>query len=225
MPMRQSTGKCLLCNSIFNKSGMLKHLKGCMMKNIRADKQSDSQQTRNEKFFHIVVEGYGLPEYWMHLAVSDNTTLKKLDQFLRDIWLECCGHLSAFEIEKVRYSSSPMTEYNEKNMHIKIGELLRPRITFSHEYDFGSTTMLRLTVLIEQTDEIKANPIQILARNEPLEIKCDNCGNIAAYVCSECGYSGKGWICEECSHSHECGEEMLLPVVNSPRVGVCGYTG
>ena len=24
---------------------------------------------------------------------------------------------------------------------------------------------------------------------------------------------------------HECGQEMLLPVVNSPRVGVCGYVG
>jgi len=24
---------------------------------------------------------------------------------------------------------------------------------------------------------------------------------------------------------HERGEKMLLPVVNSPRVGMCGYTG
>lgn len=25
--------------------------------------------------------------------------------------------------------------------------------------------------------------------------------------------------------THECGEDMLLPVVNSPRVGMCDYTG
>jgi hypothetical protein len=27
------------------------------------------------------------------------------------------------------------------------------------------------------------------------------------------------------SEEHECGEEALLPVVNSPRMGMCGYTG
>jgi len=30
-------------------------------------------------------------------------TLTDLDGFLRDIWLECCGHLSAFDIGTVRY--------------------------------------------------------------------------------------------------------------------------
>ena len=25
--------------------------------------------------------------------------------------------------------------------------------------------------------------------------------------------------------NHDCGEEAILPVVNSPRMGVCGYTG
>jgi len=32
-------------------------------------------------------------------------------------------------------------------------------------------------------------------------------------------------VCEGCAGEHECGEEMLLPVVNSPRVGMCGYEG
>jgi len=34
-----------------------------------------------------------------------------------------------------------------------------------------------------------------------------------------------GWLCDECAPKHKCGEDMLLPVVNSPRVGKCGYTG
>jgi hypothetical protein len=38
-------------------------------------------------------------------------------------------------------------------------------------------------------------------------------------------YPDEGWLCDECAVGHECGEEMLLPVVNSPRVGVCGYVG
>jgi hypothetical protein len=28
-----------------------------------------------------------------------------------------------------------------------------------------------------------------------------------------------------CARSHEYGEEMLLPLVNLPRAGVCGYPG
>ncbi len=34
-----------------------------------------------------------------------------------------------------------------------------------------------------------------------------------------------GWLCDSCAEDHKCGEDMLLPVVNSPRTGVCGYTG
>ena len=30
---------------------------------------------------------------------------------------------------------------------------------------------------------------------------------------------------EKIEPEHECGAEVLLPVVNSPRVGVCGYSG
>ena len=35
----------------------------------------------------------------------------------------------------------------------------------------------------------------------------------------------EGWLCQSCADEHECGEDMLLPVVNSPRTGVCGYAG
>jgi hypothetical protein len=42
--------------------------------------------------------------------------------------------------------------------------------------------------------------------------------------------SGKCRLCGQlisnpCAAKHECGEEMLLPVLNSPRAGVCGYCG
>jgi hypothetical protein len=34
------------------------------------------------------------------------------------------------------------------------------------------------------------------------------------------------FYCEHHSEDHDCDEpEMLLPVVNSPRMGMCGYTG
>ena len=33
------------------------------------------------------------------------------------------------------------------------------------------------------------------------------------------------FLCEVHTEKHDCGEEALLPVVNSPRMGMCGYTG
>ena len=55
--------------------------------------------------------------------------------------------------------------------------------------------------------------------------KCEKCGQPAVWVCSSCIYDNGGWLCDAHTRKHKCGEEMLLPVVNSPRVGMCGYTG
>ncbi len=42
----------------------------------------------------------------------------------------------------------------------------------------------------------------------------------------ECLYDGRrGYLCEACLADHECDEEMFMPLVNSPRTGVCGYVG
>jgi len=64
-----------------------------------------------------VVEGSYLPYYWMHLELPANATLEDLDSFLRDIWLECCGHLSAFRIEGKEYLSEP-SEFDEEGMDV-----------------------------------------------------------------------------------------------------------
>ena len=48
---------------------------------------------------------------------------------------------------------------------------------------------------------------------------------MATNVCVQCIYEDAEWLCNDCSEEHECGEDMMLPIVNSPRVGVCGYCG
>lgn len=66
----------------------------------------------------------------------------------------------------------------------------------------------------------------MLARNHDPQLPCEKCGKgVATQICSDCQWSGEGWLCDKCAGRHKCGEEMLLPVVNSPRAGVCGYTG
>lgn len=221
MAKKQSKGTCELCKSSFSKGGMTKHLKSCILKNIA----SEGKQDRKRRSFHIVVMGYYEPEYWMHLAIPADTKLETLDQFLRGIWLECCGHLSAFEINDMRYSVSPMAEYDEIGMNKKIGDILGPGNIFHHEYDFGSTTELGLKVVSEFNANIKGKPIKILVRNDAPEIKCEKCGKMATQVCCQCICEGAGWLCDDCAQDHECGEDMMLPAVNSPRVGVCGYCG
>jgi hypothetical protein len=44
----------------------------------------------------IKVEGAYQKEYWLFLDIALNATLEDLDAFLRQIWLECCGHMSGF---------------------------------------------------------------------------------------------------------------------------------
>jgi hypothetical protein len=184
---------------------------------------------RKTKKFHLVVEGRGMPMYWVHLAVSTGVTLADLDQFLRVIWLECCGHLSAFEIGKQRYSSGAGMfadwEMDEKKMGVRLDKVLMPGLTFFHEYDFGTTTELSLKVLAEENREAKGPSIQMLARNTAPLIPCGGCGKPATQVCSQCVYDEQGWLCDACAEHHECGVDMFLPVVNSPRVGMCGYSG
>lgn len=223
MTKQISTGKCGFCNAVFKKAAMTKHLPSCQQRTDALKKSPD----KKTKGFHLLVEGRGLPEYWLHLFTSDDATLKDLDSFLRNIWLECCGHLSAFTIEETKYLSHPMEEddYEDKNMEIALKKVFAPGMKFDHEYDFGTTTALILKVMSELESEGKGRLIRLLARNDPPLIACGSCGKAATEVCSECIWSGKGWLCNDCAQKHKCGEEMLLPVVNSPRVGMCGYTG
>ena len=109
----------------------------------------------------------------------------------------------------------------------KLMDVFHPGMEFIHEYDFGDTTELLVKVLGQYEGPVKPrSPIEILARNEPPEIACDECGEaLAAQICVECLGEGSGWLCEACAEVHGCDEEMRLPVVNSPRTGVCGYTG
>ncbi len=110
-------------------------------------------------------------------------------------------------------------------MGVELGQIFSPGLNISYEYDFGSTTHLKLKVVAERTGKIIGEDIQLLARNDQPKILCDLCDKPASQICTRCFYKGKGLLCEAHAETHECGEEMFLPVVNSPRVGVCGYTG
>jgi hypothetical protein len=222
MARRTSQGECSLCGGTFGKAAMTRHLASCRQR--AAAHPAGKRRPRRAQLLHLVAEGDYLPQYWLHLEVPARATLEELDDFLRKIWLECCGHLSAFNIRGETYISHPIEEY-DRGLEVAIGEVLSPGDKLSYEYDFGTTTELKLKVVSEREGEIEGGRIRLLARNHPPAIKCQSCGEPATQVCSQCIWDSQGWLCDECIDEHECGEEMLLPVVNSPRVGMCGYTG
>jgi hypothetical protein len=111
----------------------------------------------------------------------------------------------------------------DQDMSVELGKVLAPGIEFSHEYDFGTTTYLTLRIVGERVGVAPASkPVQVLARNELPDFRCRECGQTASVICSWCNYV---LLCDKCIESHECGDEGLLPVVNSPRMGMCGYVG
>jgi hypothetical protein len=100
-----SSGICKFCKGEFDKSKMTQHLKNCKQRASLLQSQIHIAEAEKTTLFHILVEGRYLPMYWMHLEIPANTTLYDLDAFLRNIWLECCGHLSEFKIGKRSYLS------------------------------------------------------------------------------------------------------------------------
>jgi hypothetical protein len=232
MPGQTAIGKCYLCNTIVTKAEATKHLESCRQREAICEKTLSKKIAEKTKFFHIIVESSVLPEYWMHIDAPANAKLEDLDNFLREMWLECCGHMSAFTIQKARYIAGRGIDSmwmgigmipGGRSMNIGLDKVLTPQMKFCHEYDFGTTTELTLRVVSERESEIRDKSIELLARNEP-PIRICACGKNATQVCTQCIYEGKGWLCDDCAEKHECGEDMLLPVVNSPRVGMCGYT-
>src|SRR5256884_5139080 len=141
-----SKGVCGFCKGEFEKAKMTQHLKYCKQRTAEIETELESiPTTQKTRFFHILVEGRYNPQYWMHLELSASDTLADLDDFLRVIWLECCGHLSEFTIGGTSYSSEPEDYFyfgedatdeeseieEEEEEELNVGELLQ---TFPPEY-------------------------------------------------------------------------------------------
>ncbi len=203
--------ECLVCNSRYTRKGIGRHIQSCLKKKFEHTTRKDGT------YYLLHVHPDFTKDYFLYLLATKNTRLGDLDTFLRAIWLECCGHLSAFSYN--RYDDIPM---NTKIS--RLGYISKPLI---YQYDFGSTTELHIKIVgIYSGPRGLKSKIVILARNAQPIIPCDECSERPAVeICTDCQWIGGGWLCEECAQEHPCGEEMFLPVCNSPRTGVCAYTG
>ncbi|MGH3086003.1 MAG: IS1096 element passenger TnpR family protein, partial [Rubrobacteraceae bacterium] len=222
-----SYGVCELCGKRTTKAAMGRHLKGCA-------KDHNSSRGKPARLFHLRIEDAYTPFFWMDVEMKATATLEDLDDFLRGIWLECCGHLSAFYIDEATYMltqamdmGGPFGDPDERDMRAKLGDVLSEGTRFRHVYDFGTSTDLKLRVAGEREGRIGQSSLRLLSRNEAPVWECEVCGEEATQICTYCIYETENpFYCEAHAEDHDCDEpEMLLPVVNSPRMGMCGYEG
>jgi len=111
---------------------------------------------------------------------------------------------------------------------------------FSYVYDWGASTHLTLSVvdtgswklsrIISGSEKDRStgyDGLLLLTRNEQPDRACTSCGEQAEQTCQEClmRRGPDALYCEACANEHDCEHPRFLPVVNSPRSGVCGYSG
>jgi hypothetical protein len=221
MPRRkQSRGQCHYCGQEMAKGGMLRHLTVCAERQA-AIAETSRQRRRVESLHHLrVQDAYG-GQYWLDLEMNGSATLKDLDDYLRAIWLECCGHLSRFSIGGWRGEEIPMKT--------RIDRVFAPGVELTHIYDFGtSSETLIKAVAMRSGKPTASHPIALMTRNLPPEFKCMRCDQPATRLCFECQieYDKSGLLCDQhaAEHPHDDYGEPV-PVVNSPRLGMCGYDG
>jgi hypothetical protein len=203
MAVKQTTGNCYICGAELGKTAMKNHL----LK--EHNEREDGQLCRLLK-----IEGAN-KYYWLYIDIPVDKTLADVDSFLREIWLECCGHMSAF-----RGPGRVQIGKGRKLGAFSAGD------KFLHEYDFGSTTETLITIADEMYRTPQKQAVRLLARNAPPVFPCAGCGKPSESICAECScdWDSDPYYCDSCGEEHE-HEGMLMRITNSPRMGVCGYDG
>lgn len=90
-PRKTSSGICTYCLAPIAKPSrsILDHITGCPEQKVIDENLEYSDH------LIMMIEGED-PNYWMIIKTLPNNTLTRLDTFLRNIWVECCGHMSEF---------------------------------------------------------------------------------------------------------------------------------
>lgn len=122
---KQIKGFCKYCGKEYTKSGMVKHLAACKERKTILENAKEKAA-----YYEMVIYGNYVKNYWLIIQIKDAATLKDLEQFIRDIWVEYCGQLSAFDINGQRYESAPVQDFfwgePAKSMNCKLKNVFKP---------------------------------------------------------------------------------------------------
>ena len=211
MAQISSPGQCRLCSAAVTKATVSRHLAACA-KSRRGKAPTPPEKNSGGRWLHLATRGAFDPRYWLHLAAPAEAALWELDTVLRDIWLECCGHMSSFQIGGKYFNESPWGGADSlgdaEPMEASLGDVLHPGDRFVYEYDFGTTTELAGQVLADLPAVFPKRGIRLLARNDAPEFRCAGCGRPATRICGYCASSGDAAFCEACARKHRCEVEL-----------------
>lgn len=202
------------------RTGLAKHLVTCTARQ-QAITRADQRPGPKRLLYHLQVQDAWGGDFWLHLEMDGAATLVELDAYLRAIWLECCGHLSQFSVGG--WDGEAMS------MERKIADVFAAGSAVTHIYDFGTSSETLIKPSGTRTGRpLSKYPIFLMARNHPPEEVCMQCQQRASALCLECVYEheASGFLCSNHAKGHphdNYGDPM--PLVNSPRVGMCGYDG
>jgi hypothetical protein len=218
----RTRGDCVFCGKELTRGGLAHHLAACDKRQAAIEAANQEKVGVNQQLFRLQVQDAWGGDYWLHLEINGETTLKQLDRYLRAIWLECCGHLSRFSVGGGWHGK-------EVGMGAIAKRTLRPGLELTHIYDFGTSSETLVKVVDMRTGyPLSQHPIYLMARNNPIASACQECGQPAQWLCIECisETDATGLLCDEHikEHPHE-NYDRPRAVVNSPRMGMCGYTG
>jgi hypothetical protein len=215
----QNRGACGYCGRETTRAHMARHLDSCE-KRQKAVAAADAGPGPSRTLLHVQARDAGSGEFWLNLEVDAETPLKKIDAYLRAIWLECCGHLSQF--------SRGGWGGRKIGMAQPAAAVLLPGVELTHVYDFGeqSTTLLR-SLGTRFGKPMTKYPVTLMARNAVPDWKCKACGEPATQFCLECvDDESPGTLCDVHAKAHPHHDYgPLRPLLNSPRTGMCGYEG
>ena len=215
-----SRGTCTFCGYETTKGSMGKHLATCPQ---RKAQMAGTEQTKiqPEMLYHLRIQDAYNSAFWLDVEVRGSAKLNDIDAYLRAIWLECCGHLSQFSVGGWRGQ--------EISKQRRVDAIFQRDVELTHIYDFGTSSETRIKAIGQREGvPLSVRPMVLMARNEMPAATCDECGQPATRLCTECliETDDPGMLCDQhaASHPHDdYGEPVAL--VNSPRLGMCGYDG
>lgn len=222
--MQSMTGRCFLCGRTFSQDAMAAHLSACR-----------PQTGGGQPLFLFQIRDAYFPEtFWLFLEMPPAAPLAALDEALRQVWVDCCGHASRFVIGGATYGRRPRASIVnlvlDEQTHVApmsppLAELLTVGQEADYAYDEVWPTELKVRLLAAYPGEAPHEAFRVVARNYKPPRTCRLCHRPAAWLLTN------AWplepYCDAHARAHPAWEQpdAFLPYVNSPRVGLCVYRG
>lgn len=184
-PKLKNTGTCALCGLSATSSAMIGHAAACVATHDAAGAP--------EALVVLRVAAVCEWRYWLLLEAKATAPLRHVDTLLRQLWLECCGHMSAFRVGRSQVALTRAVA----------SAFPGAGVTLDYEYDFGSTTALTVERIGERRGALGRAAVRVLARNDAIVWTCANCASPASVLCPFCFDSDAVLFCDIHADLHE----------------------